>query len=211
MACSVYSLNAFSRGASVAVVLVGCLVLVGWALGIKALKSVLPGLVTTKANTALCFVLAGLSLYMLQRPSPPAPLPQAGEGGRPNGWGPRVGYACAAAVALLGLLTLVEYLFGRDLGIDQMLFRDAGSTAGAPGRMSPATALNFFMIGTALPLLRKALPETAIIVLSIVEPDAYRGHALAAGADDFVSKDTLHTDLMPALRRIVQANRSQLI
>ncbi len=54
----------------------------------------------------------------------------------------------------------------------------------------------------ALPLLRKALPETAIIVLSIMDPDAYRGPALAAGADDFVCKAALDTDLLPAIRRL---------
>lgn len=43
-------LKPLSRAASVAAILVGCLVLIEWALDIMALKSVLPALVTIKAN-----------------------------------------------------------------------------------------------------------------------------------------------------------------
>jgi hypothetical protein len=45
---------------------VGSLVLVGWTLDIATLKSVAPGFVTMKANTALAFLLAGVSLWLLQ-------------------------------------------------------------------------------------------------------------------------------------------------
>ena len=41
--------------------LVGDSVLFGWALDVITLKSVLPGLATTKPNAALTFVLAGIS------------------------------------------------------------------------------------------------------------------------------------------------------
>ena len=60
----------------------------------------------------------------------------------------------------------------------------------------------------AIPLLRVALPGLGIIALTLLEPNGYREAALAAGADEFVSKSTLSTDLLSAIRRVMQADRS---
>ena len=132
------SLKSFSHASSLIVIIVGCLVLVGWVFDIAVLKSVLPGLATMKANTALAFALAGVSLRLLAMERP---------GRRTR----RIADICAAATALIGLLTLTEYLFPWDLKIDQLFFSDRGPSP--PGRMAPATASNFFLIGTALLLL----------------------------------------------------------
>lgn len=121
----------------------GVLVLVGWILDIAFLKSVFPGLAMMKANTALAFVLAGSSLWLTQSGD-------ADRGAR------RVATACAAAASLIGAATLAEHRFGWNLGIDQLLFEDppgAGRPA-HPGRMAPATALNFVLLGLALLLLQ---------------------------------------------------------
>lgn len=136
------SLKSFSRTASYTVIFVGLLVLVGWVMDIIVLKSVFPGLVTMKANTALAFVLAGMSLWLLW-------TEQADQRLR------RIAQACAVIVALIGLLTLSEYLFGWDLRIDQLLFKESLGAVGtfAPARMAPSTALNFLMLGLALLLL----------------------------------------------------------
>jgi hypothetical protein len=48
---------------------VGGLVLAGWLLGIRTLTNVFPHFTTMKPNTAFCFVLAGLSLWLLRLPS----------------------------------------------------------------------------------------------------------------------------------------------
>ena len=135
------SLKFFSQAASLAIILMAGLVLLGWVFDIAALKSILPGLATMKANTALSFVMAGASLWLLQ--------------GEPSSLKRRLALAGAIFVTLLALLTLSQDLFGWNLGLDQFLFRDtppAGSTA-PPGRMSPATAFNFSLIGGALLLL----------------------------------------------------------
>jgi two-component system response regulator NreC len=53
--------------------------------------------------------------------------------------------------------------------------------------------------------LRVMLPEVGIIALTLLDPNAYRQAALAAGADDFVSKANLTSDLLPAIRRVARA------
>jgi PAS domain S-box-containing protein len=134
----------------------GVAVLAGWLFDIPGLKSVLPGFVTMKVNTAVGFILAGLSLALLGC----APW---------SAWVRQLSRVCAGATALLGLLTLCQYLFGLDFGIDQLLFREAAGAVGALslGRMSPATAVNFLLLGCALFLagFRRAIPAAQRLVL----------------------------------------------
>lgn len=139
-----------SAGASVSVLLVGIAVLVGWLFDLPVLKSVVPGLVTMKGNTAVAFALIGASLLLLQAPSPL--LPFVARVGAAGSWMRRTAHVCAVVVALIGLFTLVEYLAGVDLGLDQVLFEEAPGAAHTIflGRMAPNTALNFLIIGVAL-------------------------------------------------------------
>jgi PAS domain S-box-containing protein len=138
-------------------------------LNIPTLKSILPGLVTMKANTAIAFVLSGVSLWLLQNEGKrQGALAQQHEvrGKRRNNQfilhsscfillKRRIGQACAFIVAIIGLLTLSQYLFGWNLGIDQLVFREVGGAVGTSnlGRMAPTTALNFLLLGVALLLL----------------------------------------------------------
>jgi DNA-binding NarL/FixJ family response regulator len=54
----------------------------------------------------------------------------------------------------------------------------------------------------AIPQLRTILPEAGIIALSLLDSSSYREEALAVGANEFVSKARLDTDLIPAIRRL---------
>ncbi len=61
----------------------------------------------------------------------------------------------------------------------------------------------------AIPRLRRILPEAGIIALTLLDPANYRQAALEAGADEFVCKATLTTDLLPAIRRVARGGASR--
>ncbi len=141
-------LQSFSGKISIAVVLIGCVVIVGWIKDITVLKSVLPGWVTMKVNTAICLIFGGASLWLWNWRSP-------------NRTCRRAAQACAVFVLLIGLLTVIEYGFNLDLGIDQLLFKTSINPVGdsAPGRMAVHTAVTFVLLGLSLLLLSLHHPK----------------------------------------------------
>lgn len=136
---------------------VGVVVLVSWAFDIGSIKNAFPSTDGMKANTAACFVLLGASLYIL--------LAEEVRNRKLS----IIGFACAGLVSLVAILTLIEYLLSRDLGIDQLLVEDRTALAASfpPGRMSLGTGMNFLMLGVSLILLgaRKAFGLMQDLVL----------------------------------------------
>ncbi|MGB9204087.1 MAG: hypothetical protein WCB94_08980, partial [Terriglobales bacterium] len=123
---------------------IGLIGLAGWVLQIEVLRRVFPGLAAMKVNTALCFVLIGLSLWWLGAHDRPGPV---------SNW---IAKAAMALVSAVGLLSFLEFLGGWNFGIDQLLFVETAEGAiGSirPGLMSPVTALAFVLLGLALVLL----------------------------------------------------------
>jgi PAS domain S-box-containing protein len=136
-------LNRFISFASVAAITVGLLGLIGWKLGIPVLKSVIPGEAVIRPNTAVGLMLTGLSLWLLQQPDD-RPIPNARKLG---------GQLLAVVVAAAGLLNVIEYMFGWNSGLDQLLFYETSADAIAglrPGLMAPITAFDFILLGLAL-------------------------------------------------------------
>ena len=131
--------NRISQITSLFVIAIGCFVILGWQFDINLLKSGFYGMeLTMKPNTALCFLLAGMSLRLLQCQ-------------RLTRRGHRVAQGMAVVVMGIGLLTLSQYLFGWNLHIDQLLFQDVvSSVTPYAGRMGANTALNFVLMGLAL-------------------------------------------------------------
>lgn len=121
---------------------VGVLVLLGWATDFSLLKSLMPSMVVMKANTAICFLLLGLSLFLVRR------LDDTG----PRRW---VASATAGLVLFISLLVIAEYLFGWNPGLDQWLFREPAGTLGTPypGRMALNTALAILLLSLGLLLI----------------------------------------------------------
>ena len=131
------------RLAAVLAALLGLFALAGWAFDVHLLKSVLPGAVEMKVNTAVGLVLSGCVLFILES--------------RPSSALQRVAQTLALAVAALGLATLGQYVFGWQLGIDELLFRDTpGRYNLIPGRMAPFTAAGFAILGLGLAALSRS-------------------------------------------------------
>jgi PAS domain S-box-containing protein len=134
---------------------IGTIVLLGWLLGLDVLKSLVPGLLTMKANTAITFVLMGIGLFLAARAD-------------------TAGMRLAAMIPVVAGLVLVsitgsQYLLGRDAGIDQWLFHEPPGQIGTlqPNRMSPMTVISFLLIGSAIALAihRRATRITPALLL----------------------------------------------
>jgi len=121
---------------------IGGAALLGWILDNDLLKRIHPSLVTMKANTAVCLMLAAAAVVFIADPSTSTAKR-------------RVSQVFAAIVSIIGLITLSEHVLGSDSGLDQLLFHESIREAGRsfPGRMGVAASLNFSFLGPALLLL----------------------------------------------------------
>ncbi|HVE56046.1 MAG TPA: PAS domain S-box protein [Pyrinomonadaceae bacterium] len=137
---SIENSNILPTLGSIFVILVGFFVLLGWAFDTLLFKSVVFGFATMKPNTALCFLIFGIALWFSKN-----------DLFRQN-YSRRIMQGCAVLVLVIALLTLAEYVFNVNLGIDRILFSQQISAEGDiyPGRMSPVTAFNFFILSAAL-------------------------------------------------------------
>ncbi len=124
---------AMCLGGSVA--LFGLAVMFGWHFNLRWLIQILPTSGPMAYNAVLGFLLCGVSVLLAAR-----------------GWH-RAAAALAAVAALIGLLTLAEYLFGVSLGLDQLFVKATIDYQNAPrSRMAPLSATNFLLMGVALTL-----------------------------------------------------------
>ena len=132
--------------------LLGVVVLLGWYTHNVTLIQVSPTFVPMQYNTALGFLVCGMGLILAVRASAKGAL------------------AFGALAAMIGVLTLVEYVFGVDLGIDQLLMEHYVTVATSnPGRMAPNTALCFSLTGFALLLSANAqAPQRSVVVVSVL-------------------------------------------
>ncbi|MFV8376600.1 PAS domain-containing protein [Flavobacterium sp. LB1P71] len=151
-----YSLK--SKILAIAISSIGIIVLIGWLLNIPVVKSLVPGVVSMKVNTALCFILSGFTLCILNDE-------------KQNFFKRMCSIVFPSIMILVGLLTFIEYLFEINFGIDEFLFKEeATATATShPGRMAPITAICFVLSGISLLLLykKKAFQMFQLLSLSV--------------------------------------------
>ena len=142
----------------------GAIVLTGWFLHLQRLKGFIPGQVSVKANTAVCFILIGVALWLVIS-------------GARKGFAPVLSRVLPLLASVVGLLSLLECWKGWDLGIDQLLFKAAADDLPGSVRialMSPITAADFFLLGISIAVLeiealwarvlRNLLATTAAVV-----------------------------------------------
>jgi PAS domain S-box-containing protein len=123
----------------------GILVLTGWALHIHSLKTILPGQIAVRANVAACFVLIGIALWLMRKDAQHRPWSRA-----------LTVQVIVFFISFVGLLSFLEYWYGWDLGIDQLLFAATAEDVLVrirPGMMSPIASLSLLLLGPALSLL----------------------------------------------------------
>ncbi len=182
------SYEALTTTAALFSLAVGGVVLFGWLFDISTLKSILPVWISMKANTALCFMLLGAGLFFINKNKPKLFLSRL----------------FASFVIALALLTLSEYVFGTNLGIDELIFKDEPNAVGTiyPGRMANNTAFCFMLLGIALFLYSgKRTPRFPAIFLLTLLPGTLALFALVgypAGLDvlsalTFSTKMAFHT------------------
>jgi signal transduction histidine kinase/DNA-binding response OmpR family regulator len=125
-----------AAGAAIFVVVLGLTVLTGWITHTTWLVQLLPHLPPMTRNTAACFVLSGLALLMLALGSPRWPA-----------------VLCAGLAGAVSLLTIFEYVFGMNIGIDELLGPSYITIKmSSPGRMSPVGAV-CFALSSVVPVL----------------------------------------------------------
>lgn len=153
-------LDRFARTGTILVGVIAAAVLVGWVLDVAALKSVLPGLATMKVNTASGFILSAVALLLIHVSAP-------------GSQAVRFARIFAFIVLAVGGLSLAEYVYNVDFNIDQLILRAGVTDAAPPGRMSPATALGFFILGLILLVLKACRARLAASVQWLVIPSLF--------------------------------------
>ncbi len=117
-------------------VVLGTIVIIGWYTHNLDLIQIDQAYVPMQYNTALCFMLSGLAfICVIYNKKWPACI-------------------LAFPVALIGLLTLIQYIFTLNVGIDQLFMQHYVTVkTSQPGRMAPNTALCFTIVGSSLMLM----------------------------------------------------------
>ena len=146
-----------NRVASFITILIGCIVLAGWLFNISSLTSLLPGYGVMRMDTAFCFILSGLSLYLRHDGEP---------GSKVRNYTAMV---CSLVVLAIGALSLSSYIFGWHFDLHGFFqnITHAGISGKSPGKMSLIVSLNFTLLGVIFLLLGKRNYHLLVQVLLI--------------------------------------------
>ncbi|MES2730330.1 MAG: PAS domain S-box protein [Bacteroidota bacterium] len=120
-------------------ILLGLMVLLGWAFDIPIFRSIYINQASVNPLTAVCLTLSGLSLYILVLAKPSQAVRYMGLG-------------LALFISLVGFYRRLTHTMGWDFTWDQWLFADMLAKLGndPTNLMSPHTAFNFLLLSLSL-------------------------------------------------------------
>lgn len=127
-------------------------VLIGWHYHIPRLTSILSSWPSLKVNTAICFILSGITLLLLDNSSRLIAR--------------IITVTLSIIIMLIGSITIFEYITDLDWGIDQLLMKNSDSPH--PGRMSFITAFNFIFVAFAFLFKKNILGSLSEIFAMLV-------------------------------------------
>ena len=135
------------RAAGLLAIGTGSMVLAGWALDIDVLKGAGHS-ITMKPNAATGLIACGISLLC---------------GAVATGWRRSLATLTGALAGTIGSLTLSQHLVGWNLGIDELIAREAPGAAStaSPGRMGPNASLSLTLAGISLLSLQRTSARAA--------------------------------------------------
>jgi signal transduction histidine kinase len=125
----------YARGPAMlplAVVFVAGFIIFAWLFDIELFQQPMVGVINTKFNTSLCFMLTGVALLLMR-----SGKKQAAQ-------------LCVVPVVLCATAMACEYAININLGIDQFFVVDNLSGGLPPGRMSPLTIVCFLLSAASL-------------------------------------------------------------
>ncbi len=125
--------------------------MLGWVLDVKELAQPIPGGAIMQFNTALCLFLLGLGGMFLV------------------GGYRRIALWTTFLPSLLGFVTVLEYLFSKNFGIDQLIVQATITHPTIlPGRMAANTAIGFLLSGVAAVLIARFIRNARCLVVARV-------------------------------------------
>ena len=132
----------------------GLTVLLGWLLKMPLMVRFSPGFVPMVFNTAVCFAVTGVAIFLPALARKPLPALQDGIG---------------ALIFVLGWLSFTEMLLDVNFGIDfASLHLWIGDGNIRPGRMAPNTALSFMAIGAVLLLAARVTSKRRALAVQLL-------------------------------------------
>ena len=163
-----------AKTTSVVVALLSVLVLIGWALEVETLKSVIPGMVAMNpGGTAVGFLLGATALWLLLKPS--------------VAWRRGVGRAFAGCVVAIAVIRLAGYATGWDNGPDRWLFRQRARTicAAQPhgpqyGGLLPVVRTGAGCFGREMPTQHSCRPNSWRLPAALIALLAIIGYSYSA-------------------------------